>query len=338
MKVIICDQPDLFRYDERPMPVAGPGEALLRIRRIGICGTDLHAFRGRQPFFSYPRILGHELAAEIVAMGEDVTDLQIGDAVTVMPYLECGDCIACRNGKTNCCTSLQVIGVHVDGGMQEFITLPVDHLLKAPGVSYDELALVECMAIGAHAVRRAGVAAGEDVLVVGAGPIGFGIMQFARIAGARVITLDLDDRRLEFARSHARADATVNGGNENILRLIADLTGGNGAAVVFDATGSPQSMMQAFDYVAHGGRYVLVSIVDAQISFYDPNFHKRETTLMSSRNATREDFLWVLQCLGDKRLDLTPLITHRCDFDHLVEEFSGWTSPDSGLIKGIVEA
>lgn len=337
MKAIICDQPDHFRYAERPMPVAAPGEALLRIRRIGICGTDLHAFRGRQPFFSYPRILGHELAAEIVALGEGVTDLQVGDAVTVMPYLECGDCIACRDGKTNCCTTLEVIGVHRDGGMQEFITLPADHLLKAPGVSYDELALVECMAIGAHAVRRAGVHAGEDVLVVGAGPIGFGIMQFARLAGARVIALDLDDRRLEFALSSAGADAIVHGGGDNIARLIADLTGGNGPAVVFDATGSPQSMMQAFDYVAHGGRYVLVSIVDAQISFYDPNFHKREMTLMSSRNATREDFHWVLQCLADKRLDLTPLITHRCDFDRLVDEFAVWTSPGSGLIKGMVD-
>ena len=232
---------------------------------------------------------------------------------------------------------MQVIGVHRDGGMQEFISLPVDHLIKAPGVSFDELALVECMAIGAHAVRRAGVTSGEEVLVVGAGPIGFGIMHFARIAGARVIVLDLDDRRLEFARQYAGAEATIKGGSEDTSHLIADVTGGNGASVVFDATGSPQSMMQAFDFVAHGGRYVLVSIVDAQISFYDPNFHKREMTLMSSRNATREDFLWVLQCLAEKRLDLAPLITHRCDFDRLVEEFSAWTSPGSGLIKGMVK-
>lgn len=337
MKAIICEEPNHFRYDERPKPVAAPGEALLRIRRIGICGTDLHAFRGRQPYFSYPRILGHELAAEVIALGDGDTDLQAGDAVTVMPYLECGDCIACRSGKTNCCTSLQVIGVHRDGGMQEFISMPVDHLIKASGVSFDELALVECMAIGAHAVRRAGVTSGEEVLVVGAGPIGFGIMQFARIAGARVIVLDLDERRLEFARQHAGADATIKGGSEDTPLLIAEVTGGNFASVVFDATGSPQSMMQAFDFVAHGGRYVLVSIVDAQISFYDPNFHKREMTLMSSRNATREDFLWVLQCLADKRLDLAPLITHRCDFDSLVEEFSAWTSPGSGLIKGMVK-
>jgi 2-desacetyl-2-hydroxyethyl bacteriochlorophyllide A dehydrogenase len=337
MKAIICEEPNLFRYDERPMPVAAPGEALLRIRRIGICGTDLHAFRGRQPYFSYPRILGHELAAEVVALGDGDNDLRAGDAVTVMPYLECGDCIACRSGKTNCCTSLQVIGVHRDGGMQEYISMPVDHLIKASGVSFDELALVECMAIGAHAVRRAGVTPGEEVLVVGAGPIGFGIMHFARIAGARVIVLDLDDRRLEFARQHAGAEATIKAGSEDTSLLIADVTGGNGASVVFDATGSPQSMMQAFDFVAHGGRYVLVSIVDAQISFYDPNFHKREMTLMSSRNATREDFLWVLQCLADKRLDLSPLITHRCDFDRLIEEFAAWTSPGSGLIKGIVK-
>ena len=337
MKTIICDQPNSFRYAEKSLPVAAPGEALVRIRRIGICGTDLHAFRGRQPFFSYPRILGHELAGEIVSLDDGVTDLQVGDAVTVIPYLECGDCIACRSGKSNCCTTLQVVGVHRDGGMQEFITMPVDHLLKYPGVSLDELALVECMAIGAHAVRRAGVKAGEDVLVVGAGPIGFGIMQFARIAGARIIALDLDDRRLEFARRWAGAEATVTGGNDQTRSKIADATDGKGAAVIFDATGSPQSMMQGFDYVVHGGRYVLVSIVDAQISFYDPEFHKRETTLMSSRNATRADFLWVLQCLAAKHLELAPLITHRCHFDRLVDEFTAWTSPASGLIKGMVE-
>lgn len=337
MKTIVCEQPNHFRYEERPLPVAAAGEALLRIRRIGICGTDLHAYRGRQPFFSYPRILGHELAGEIASLGEDVSELQIGDAVTVMPYLECGDCSACRSGKSNCCTSLQVIGVHRDGGMQEFISLPVDHLLTAPGVSLDELALVECMAIGAHAVRRAGVKAGEEALVVGAGPIGFGIMQFARIAGARVTALDLDERRLEFARHWAGAEATVTGGSEQTRNQIAAATGGKGATVIFDATGSPQAMMQGFDYVVHGGRYVLVSIVDAQISFYDPEFHKRETTLMSSRNATREDFLWVLQCLAEKRLELASLITHRCHFDRLIEEFPGWTSSNSGLIKGMVE-
>jgi 2-desacetyl-2-hydroxyethyl bacteriochlorophyllide A dehydrogenase len=337
MKAIICEQPGHFRYDERLIPTPAPGEALLRIRRIGICGTDIHAFGGRQPFFSYPRILGHELAAEIVALGDGDGDLQIGDAVTVIPYLECGSCYACRSGKPNCCTSLQVVGVHRDGGMQEFIVMPIDHLLKAPGANYDELALVECMAIGAHAVRRAGVASGEEVLVVGAGPIGFGIMQFARIAGARVIVLDLDDRRLDFVRHYSGADVTIKGGTEDTLFKISNVTGGNGAGVVFDATGSPQSMMQAFDYVAHGGRYVLVSVVDAQISFYDPNFHKREMTLISSRNATRDDFLWVLQCLADQRLYVAPLITHRCDFDRLIEEFTTWTSPGSGLVKGLVK-
>jgi 2-desacetyl-2-hydroxyethyl bacteriochlorophyllide A dehydrogenase len=337
MKAIICEQPGHFRYDERQVPTTPPGEALLRIRRIGICGTDIHAFNGRQPFFSYPRILGHELAAEIVALGDGDADFEVGDAVTVMPYLECGTCFACQNGKPNCCSSLQVIGVHRDGGMQEFITIPFDHLFKSDGVNYDELALVECMAIGAHAVRRAGVTCGDEVLVVGAGPIGFGIMQFARIAGARVIVLDLDDRRLEFARNHADVDTTIKGGGDDTHLKIANSTRGNGASVVFDATGSPQSMMQAFDYVSHGGRYVMVSVVEAQISFYDPNFHKREMSLMSSRNATREDFLWVLQCLADKRFDLAPLISHRCDFDSLIEVFTLWTSPDSGLVKGLVK-
>jgi 2-desacetyl-2-hydroxyethyl bacteriochlorophyllide A dehydrogenase len=337
MKTIVCDQPGQFSYRERPTPSAAPGQALVRIRRIGICGTDLHAFRGRQPYFSYPRVLGHELAGEIIALGEGVTGLEPGDAVTVIPYLECGDCIACRSGRTNCCTALKVIGVHQDGGMQEIISMPADHLIKATGMSYDELALVECMAIGAHAVRRAGVNRGEDFLVIGAGPIGLGVMQFARIAGARVIALDLDEQRLELAGNWARVDAVVKGGDEQAKHLIDELTAGNGASAVFDATGSAQSMTRGFDYVAHGGRYLLVSIVDATISFYDPDFHRREMTLLSSRNATREDFLHVLRCLDEKRFDLTSLISHRCRFDRLVEEFDGWTSPGAGLVKGMVE-
>ncbi|MDT8421345.1 MAG: zinc-binding alcohol dehydrogenase family protein [Desulfuromonadales bacterium] len=337
MQSIICDQPNSLSQVERAIPECSTGEALVRIRRIGICGTDLHAFSGSQPYFSYPRILGHELGGEIAGVGTGVSNLEVGDPVTVIPYLECGECIACRAGKPNCCTALKVIGVHCDGGMQEYIAHPADHLIRVKGLSLDELALVECMAIGAHAVRRAGVQAGEDVLVVGAGPIGYGIMQFCRIAGARVIALDIDNQRLEFSRDKGGADAIVLADGENTQQLIWDVTEGNGAAAVFEATGSPQSMTQAFNFIAHGGRYVLVSIVDARISFYDPDFHKRETTLLSSRNATREDFALVLQCLAEKRLDLQPLITHRCSFGRFVENFATWATPGSGIIKGIIE-
>lgn len=337
MQSIICNQPNKLSLVERAIPECSAGEALVRIRRIGICGTDLHAFSGSQPYFSYPRILGHELGGEIAGVGPGVSNLQVGEPVTVIPYLECGECIACRAGRPNCCTALKVIGVHCDGGMQEYITHPADHLIKVEGLSLDELALVECMAIGAHAVRRAAVRAGEDVLVVGAGPIGYGIMQFCRIAGARVIVLDIDEQRLKFSRDKGGADVIVLADGENTQQLIRDVTGGNGALAVFDATGSPQSMTQAFEFIAHGGRYILVSIVDAHISFYDPDFHKRETTLLSSRNATREDFSWVLQCLANKKLDLQPLITHRCTFGRFVEKFDNWATPGSGIIKGIIE-
>lgn len=337
MKAIICKQPGHFSTEERDRPAPAQGHALIRVRRIGICGTDQHAFRGRQPYFSYPRILGHELAGEVVALGEGVTGLAAGDPVTVIPYLECGTCLACRTGKTNCCTSLQVIGVHRDGGMQEYLSLPADHLLAVHGLGLDELALVECMAIGAHAVRRAGVTPEDQVLVAGAGPIGLGVMQFARIAGARVIAMDINEQRLEFARSWAAVDASIKGGDDQAGEAVAKLTGGHGATVVFDATGSPQAMMRGFDFVAHGGRYVLVSIVDATISFYDPDFHRREMSLLSSRNATRQDFLWVLQCLHDNRLDLKTLVSHRCHFDRLIDVFGDWTSADAGLVKGIVE-
>ena len=170
MKALICTEPGLLEYTEQPAPVFAEGNTILRIRRIGLCGTDLHAFEGTQPYFSYPRILGHELAAEIVQT--DNADFTEGEIVTFIPYFYCGTCIACRNGKPNCCTAIKVCGVHINGGMAEYLSVPSYSLVKSQGLSFDELALIEPLAIGAHAVRRAAVAANEFVLVVGAGPIG----------------------------------------------------------------------------------------------------------------------------------------------------------------------
>jgi threonine dehydrogenase-like Zn-dependent dehydrogenase len=189
MKALVCTTPGQFDYSEKDQPVAQEGKAIIKIKRIGICGTDLHAFEGTQPFFSYPRILGHELAGELVDAG-DAQGFQVGERVSFIPYFNCGKCVACRNGKPNCCTNINVCGVHVDGGMAEYLAVPSYSLLHGEGLSFDELALVEPLAIGAHGVRRAGVNDGEFVLVIGAGPIGLGTMEFARIAGGKVIALD----------------------------------------------------------------------------------------------------------------------------------------------------
>ena len=337
MRGIVCEEIGVFRLrDDLPEPAAGPGEAVVRIRRVGICGTDMHAFKGNQPYFTYPRILGHELAGTIESIGANEAGLREGDQVAVIPYLHCGTCIACRRGRTNCCVNMRVLGVHTDGGMRERIAVPVTHLIKTEGLTLDQTALLEPLAIGAHAVRRSGAGAGETALVIGAGPIGLGVAAFAKFAGARVIAMDLSDDRLAFCRSWAGADHAVNASDEPAKR-IAELTDGDFPTIVFDATGSARSMMDALGYLAHGGTLVYVGLVKNDIAFPHPDFHKRETTLTGSRNATREDFAWVLEAVRSGAIDANRYITHRAPFDAMIDAFGDWLNPENRVIKAMVE-
>jgi 2-desacetyl-2-hydroxyethyl bacteriochlorophyllide A dehydrogenase len=336
MKGIVCEEVEKFAYVELPEPTLAPGEAIIRIRRIGICGTDLHAYKGNQPFFSYPRVLGHELSGIIERIEEDDTGLHEGDQVSIIPYLHCGECIACRKGKTNCCTDMKVLGVHVDGGMRERVSIPVTHLIKTNGLTLDQSAILEPLAIGAHAVRRSGLQQGETVLVIGGGPIGLGVMAFAKYAGATVIAMDINDERLAFSRSWANVEHTVNALHQPKEQLAA-ITGGDYPSVVFDATGNAKSMTDSFGLVAHGGTLVYVGLVKADIAFHDPEFHKRELTLMGSRNATRQDFDTVLEAVGSGRIDIDRYITHRTSFDDMISQFESWLKPESKVIKAIVE-
>ncbi len=337
MKTIQCNKPLELAPHETQKPIPGEDEALLRIRRVGICGTDLHAYQGKQPYFEYPRILGHELSAVIERVPENYNhEFSDGTPVAVIPYLECGKCMACRNGLTNCCRKMQVLGVHADGGMREFMTVPADHLLRADGLDVDEIALVEPFAIGAHAVRRAGVRPGEQVLVIGAGPIGLSVMQFARVAGAQIIAMDISEMRLEFCRNYLEVQHTVHG-SSNPLDAIKEITSGDFAPVVIDATGNRDSMQSALGYLGHGGRLVYVGLFQGEFSLNDPEFHKRETTLLSSRNATREDFSHVIRCMRDRKVITTPLITHRASTDTVIYQFPSWLDPKSAVIKAVVE-
>lgn len=337
MKTITLQQPGAFALSETPPPTAPPdGQALVRVRRVGICGTDLHAFRGRQPFFSYPRILGHELGVEIVAVGANERGLQVGDRCAVEPYLNCGHCIACRKGKTNCCARLQVLGVHTDGGMRELIEVPAGKLHRSQKLSLDQLALVETLGIGAHAVGRAQLEAGEWVLVIGAGPIGLAVMQFAQLAGASLIVLDVSQNRLDFCRRQLEVAHTLMAADDVVERLQA-ITGGDMPTAVFDATGNPASMAAAFHYVAPGGRLVLVGLAQADIAFHDPDLHRKEMTLLATRNSTAHDFQHIITLLESGRLDTAPWITHRAACDTMIEAFPHWLDPASGVIKAMVE-
>ena len=336
MNTLVCTTPGQFDYHQGSKPALTSGRAIISIKRIGICGTDLHAFEGTQPFFNYPRILGHELAGELVE-ADGAPDFSPGEIVTIIPYFNCGTCIACRSGRPNCCTSLQVSGVHIDGGMVEYLSVPSYSLVHGQGLSLDALALVEPLAIGAHGVRRAAVEPGEFVLVVGAGPIGLGVMEFARIAGGNVIALDINAGRLAFCQDKLRIRHVVNALTDDVLEQLREITNGDMPTVVIDATGSLKAINNSFQYMAHGARYVLVGLQKGDVCLSHPEFHKREATLMSSRNATRQDFEHVINCLKNSLVDPTTYITHRVAFSQVKDTFSSWLDPATGVIKAMVE-
>ena len=335
MLTVICETPGTLRAEQRERPVRTEGEVLVRVKRVGVCGTDMHIYTGNQPFLQYPRVMGHELSG-VVEEAAPGGRLAAGDVVYVMPYISCGSCVACRQGKTNCCVNIQVLGVHRDGAFTEYLSLPEAFVHKADGVTLDQAAMVEFLAIGAHAVRRAHVQAGQRVLVVGAGPIGMAAMVFARLRGAQVTAIDGRQDRVEFCRrelgvAHA---VTLGEGDEQALSAASN---GEFFDVVFDATGNAKAIERGFAFVAHGGTYVLISVVRDTITFSDPEFHKRETTLLGSRNATTEDFETVLAAMRAGHVPTAALNTHRMRLADVPTDFVQLLDPIQGVVKAIVE-
>ena len=306
---------------EAASPTPSAGEALVRVRRVGVCGTDYHAFEGRQPYFTYPRILGHELAAEVVEAPENGRGIKPGDRCAVEPYLSCGECHACRLGRPNCCERLQVLGVHTDGGMRELLAVPLERLHKSERLSFDQLALVEPLGIGAHAVARSGVREGEEVLVVGAGPIGLAVTQFGLAARARVRVLEISPARREFV---ARFGVDTLAAPDERL-----------SDVVFDATGNAAAMEQSLARVAHGGRLIFVGLVQSTVSIDDPLFHRREITLFASRNSANE-FPRIIRMIEQGVIDTTPWITHRLTLHEVPTRFADLPR-ETNCIKAMIE-
>lgn len=336
MKYIVCEKPGEFLLKEKDVPVRNDNEALLRVRKVGICGTDLHAYTGNQAFFVYPRILGHELATEIIAIGDNDKGLKVGDKAVVMPYISCGKCIACRTGKTNCCTDIRVLGVHTDGGMQEQITVPTDILIPARQLTDGQMAVVEPLAIGAHAIRRAQLQNGETIVVVGCGPIGIGIMKLAQIQGAKVIAMDVNQRRLDYAKKNIGVDYIVLA-DKNAEPRVSEITNGDMATAVFDATGHKRALETGTKYMSHGGRYILVGLSKGDLTFSHPAIHAKETTIMCSRNATTEDFEYVIGILEQGKFPTDSFITHKVNFMQMIANFDSWLNPDNGVIKAMVD-
>jgi 2-desacetyl-2-hydroxyethyl bacteriochlorophyllide A dehydrogenase len=338
MNAIQITAPHQMAHVDIPGPSQpGPGEALVATHCVGICGTDISSYLGKFPFFSYPRIPGHELGVEVLDVGPGVTNVRPGDRCSVEPYMNNPRSFASQKGLSNCCQDLQVIGVHTDGGMCERFLVRADKLHFSPSLSFDQLALVETLAIGCHAVQRAAPRPGEALLIIGAGPIGLATLEFAVVAGAKVTVMDMSAVRLEFCERMYDVDNIVlPKGDGSELESLQQITSGELFPVVIDATGNAASMSNALNYVSHGGTLVYVGITTQEIHFPHRLMHARELTLKSSRNALPDDFRSIIRLIEDGRIDTQPWITHRTSFDQVVDVFDSFTRPETGVIKAIV--
>jgi len=263
--------------------------------------------------------------------------LKLGDKACVLPYLYCGNCVACRKGKPNCCTSIQVLGVHTDGGMCEYIKVPEQYVFVDNELSFNELALVEPLAIGAHGVNNADVKADDYVAIIGSGPIGLAAINFAQIKGAKIIVVDINQERLNLCKTKFNVEYTINSLEENTVEAIRRITDGDMCDVVIDATGNLKAINSSFYYLAHTGKYILIGLQKGEISFSHPEFHKREATLMSSRNALHSDFDFVLGSLKNGSVKAENYITHDVSFDDIAAEFDGLAKNPQKVIKAMIK-
>ena len=337
MRAIQFIEPGDLRIVETPESVPpGEGEARVRVHAVGVCGTDYSGYLGKMAFFSYPRIPGHELGVEVVSVGADVTNVKPGDRCSVEPYINCQRCYSCRRGHTNCCENHQTLGVHCDGGLRPFFVVPARKLHVSRKLASEQLALIETLAIGCHAVNRAAPKPGENVLVLGAGPIGLSVIEFARISGARVIVLDLNKQRLAFVREKLKVPDTIVSG-ASALEQLRDITSGQLADVVIDATGHHESMSRCFEFATFAARVVYVGITVKELVFpHAPIMHRRELTLMASRNALSTDFPRIIGLIEEGRIDTKPWLTHRAEFAEVPAVFPTWLKPETGVIKAVV--
>ncbi len=337
MKALSLDAPRQWkRLDIAPPEAPGPGEALVRVHTVGVCGTDLGGYLGKMPFFSYPRIPGHELGVEVVAVGDGVANVRPGDRCAVEPYINCQVCYACRKGRNNCCEKHQTLGVHCDGGLRPFFTVPARKLHVSRQLSFEQLALVETLAVGYHAVHRAALQADESCLIIGAGPIGLATLEFARLTGAKIVMLDVNAQRLDFCQDVMGVAHTLQPSDQLDAQLKA-LCDGHGPDVVIDATGNVHSMSAAFGLIAHGGRLVYVGITTEEIKFRHPVFHRPEGTLLCSRNALSPDFAAIIALIEQGKIDTRPWITHRTAFDDVIGVFPSYLDPKTGVVKAVIE-
>ncbi len=339
MRAIQIAEPKVMRRIEIAEP-SGPaaGQVLVRTHRMGVCGTDVSCYLGKFPFFDFPRIPGHELGVEVLEVGQGVKNVKAGDRCSVEPYMNCGQCFACRRGAGNCCANLKVIGVMMDGGLCDRFIIRADKLHPSATLTMEQLALVETLAIGCHANDRGAPTDGEHALIIGLGPIGLATLEFARLTAAKISVMDMNEQRLEFVRRNYGIENTIHfKADESELVLMRELTGGDMYSVVTDATGNKHSMSGALKYVAPTGSLVFVGITTEEVAFRHPVLHRPEATIKASRNALPPDFTRIIGLIENGTINTDPWITHRTSFDDVIAQFESFTKPETGVLKAIIE-
>ncbi len=337
MRALFIRKPLEAEIGEQPQPALQPGEVLLRVRFVGMCGSDLSSYRGKNPLVTYPRIPGHEIAATIDSVGEDVpANFQPGLAVTLSPYTNCGRCAACFRGRTNACKFNQTLGVQRDGALTEFITVPYQKLIIADRLQLRDLSLVEPLTVGYHAVRRGRVTGTDQVVVLGCGAIGLGAIAAAAFHGATVIAVDVDDRKLALAK-RAGAHVGINSKTQNLNERLQSLTEGLGPDVVIEAIGTPETFRLAVDIVAFTGRVVYIGYAKDEVHYDSRLFVQKELDILGSRNALPEDFEGVIRMLSETTFPLEEMISRVVTLDQVPQALQDWYGAPASINKILVE-
>lgn len=338
MKALVLEEKGVLSMQEREKPVPQRGEVLIRVSAVSVCGSDIHAYKGANALITYPRVLGHEVCGVIEEINsEDQKGFSVGDKVILIPYLHDGTCLACSKGKSNCCYHLSVYGVHHDGAMADYVTAPLDYILKiSPSTDPAKAAVIEPLSISAHAVRRSGVRMGETILIIGAGPIGLGAAEVARTLGAHVILADTDKKRREMVKEKFGYKTVLNPLDENYKEEFMKLTGGSGAPRIIDSTGNGASMSAAVNLLSNGGRLVYVGIYKGDLAINHPAFHVRESEIVGSRAADKEDFQYVIDCVEAGTIDPFKFITHSASFSEAKEAFEEWVRLGGDVMKAVI--
>ena len=336
MKAVVLQRPGVLELVDQPEPsLIGATDALVATRRVGLCGTDYHAFAGDQNFFTYPRVLGHELAVEVLEVGRDVSHVAGATSAPCCRTRRAGGACRAAGGRTNCCETLDLLGVTVDGGIRERFVVPAAALFTCPGVDLDALALVETLGIGWHAVSRSEAQAGQLALVVGAGPVGLAVGLALLRRGARVVITDVSEARLIAASAMLAVEALTAG--DDLPARLGALAAGELPSLVFDVTGNRQSMESSLPLVAFSGSLVLVGHTTGPLTFENPILHRREITILASRNARADDWSQLLPLVASGELDAAAWVGRRTTLELVPEHLGEWARAAGAVLKSMVD-